>query len=199
MPLVEASFQPAPEEDMSLLDSLSGQQRCTYDRLRRFGWTEEEALAYAAALPRFAVPACRTSGNLFRGTGDGLDDLSRKRAYALARQAGVNPSGKRYVDGLTREGFDIGADPEAWVDQTDARDQIARTVRKRGWSCTGSVNVTGPPVERLDPTKNYQVADDVVERELDLRLEREKATVSPKERKKEHARLKKELAGVYAT
>ncbi len=137
----------------------------------------------------FPCPAIHTNTNFLSGQGDGFSsDMIRKKAYANAREAGVNPTGKVYSSQLARKGMGAGKDPEAWIPADDPKGHIARVCQKRGMGCEGSVNVDAPAYEISDD-KPYRVADDIIEKEAAMIVEDRGGDLTAQE----HTNLKDEV------
>ncbi len=110
-----------------------------------------------------------------RDDGFGEDERSRKIAYAKARKAGVNPTGKVYCPSLCPLGESFS--PEAWV---DSKHQARQKCKQNNWY-SEDLGVTPAPLDN-DP-KPYQVADDVVQNEVVRVVEARKGDLSARERK----------------
>uniref|UniRef100_A0A6M3IN53 Uncharacterized protein n=2 Tax=viral metagenome TaxID=1070528 RepID=A0A6M3IN53_9ZZZZ len=109
-----------------------------------------------------------------RDDGFGNDNVKRKRAHALARAAGVNPTGKIYCPSLCPPGEPFS--PKAWIsDKSD----IKRICRKNNWDCP-DMGVKAHSVE--SEPKPYQVADSLVEEEVQKRVAAANGNVTPRER-----------------
>lgn len=118
-----------------------------------------------------------TDATFLRGSEDGYgtDARGRKAAHAKAQAAGVNISGMRYCPQLATEIHD----PKAWV---GSRADAKRIAEARGLGLEGTVTVKGPEVEHIE--KPYEVADNIVEREVDRIVQDEaKGDVSVRERR----------------
>ena len=115
-----------------------------------------------------------TDAEFLRGNDGFSTDAQRKRAWALARAAGINPTGKHYSPQLadTRG----PADPGAWY---DSREQVRAVCLERGLGCHGAVNVPTPEV--AIEKRSYRVADDLVEGKVSA-LEEEHGAFGPEER-----------------
>lgn len=92
----------------------------------------------------------------------------------LAKQAGVTTDGKQYFTQLAK----YPGDPEAW--QSD-RSGIKRVCEKRGWSCDGAVTVKKTHEFPDDPP--YQVADRIVQREVDKQIALDPGAGSTKQKR----------------
>lgn len=117
----------------------------------------------------FGVPAYLGSDKrIFQGGDDGFgtNNYARQQALANARAAGVNVSGAKYFPTLAEE----PGDPSAWMrDTTD----ISRQATKIGADVDfGGRKQKGTVIEVPDD-KPYQVADDIVEREVQGIVEKE--------------------------
>lgn len=85
----------------------------------------------------------------------------------IAEAHGVSTVGKVYISQMA----DFPGDPRAWV---DSRGDIQRWCEERGYGCTGIVNVPSPVYKDDDLAKEeqpYRVADDIVDREVESRME----------------------------
>jgi hypothetical protein len=130
----------------------------------------------------YGLPYLQTDTEFMSGSheqdGLGQNTPRRKRAMALARRFGVSTAG-RYCPQLAR----YPGDPRAWI---HGKEDVRRICREDGKGCED----LGVPLPEVDNTpKPYEVADDLVEREVS-RIVTEEAggDVTPKER----ADLKKE-------
>lgn len=125
----------------------------------------------------FAVPAVlNTDSQFMRGSDDGFgtDDRSRKLAYAKARAAGVNPTGKRFMPNMVPLG-DEPFSPKGWV--SDRHDVLQRCTEE-GWDCDGAVKVRARSHDTAP--QPYRIADDIVESHVEQEIGGN--AVSPKER-----------------
>lgn len=104
----------------------------------------------------------------FSGGDDGFghDNRSRQAALAKARAAGVDVTGAKYFPSLAEETFD----PKAWMRDTVDLKHRAREIG-RGLESPG-LHLEAPNVEVPDD-KPYEVANDVVEKELDIVIDRD--------------------------
>lgn len=125
----------------------------------------------------FGLCNLNTDTTFMANRDDGLqcDKATRKRAYAKARAAGVNPTGKTYCPGLARLG--VRHDPQAWI---NGKADVKRVCKSRGSSCTGSVNVKASATD-VEP-EPYRVADDLVERQVNETIEQNDLRPTPKQR-----------------
>lgn len=124
---------------------------------------------------QFPTPNVQTGSTWLanRDDGFGTDDFRRKRAYAKARAAGVNPSGKVYCPSLCPLGEPLS--PKAWIsDKADAK----AICQANNWS-SDDLGVKSRPVEK-DP-EPYHVAPDLVQDEVERIVESREGDVSPKE------------------
>lgn len=80
---------------------------------------------------------------------------------ALAREAGVDITGKVYKAGLA----EYPGDPRAWV---SGRGDVLRILNERGWGCEGAVNV---PVTNIAEPTGGGLSPDLVEAEVQDILE----------------------------
>lgn len=74
----------------------------------------------------------------------------------IAKQAGLNTTGKLYLSSLAR----FPGDPEAWV---SGRGDVHRVCASHGWGAEGSVKL---PVRNVAPVTGGGVARDIVDREV---------------------------------
>lgn len=118
-----------------------------------------------------------------RQNGEWLDKLPKRQAermLGMAREAGVNPSGKYYFGGIADKRGP--GDPKAWI--TDAGD-VKRVAEERGFDVTGAVNhkAGGRPLE-----KKTKIAKDILARETrremaaDQKLSKREAREKAKDR-----------------
>lgn len=138
---------------------------------------------------QFPCPNIQTETTFLanRDDGFGTDERSRKRAYAKARAAGVNPSGKIYCPSLCPLGEPLS--PKAWVnDKAD----IKRICRKNNWS-SETLGVTADKIE-VAP-KPYRVADDIVTDAVDRVVTERGGDVSPREHKTLRRETRERLTG----
>lgn len=95
------------------------------------------------------------NGNQFEG-----QEYVGNHHKMMAREAGVDVTGKVYLSGLAA----YPGDPRAWV---SGRGDVKKLCEERNWSCEGSVQVKSEPTARA--WGNYEVAPDLVEaRAVDL-------------------------------
>jgi len=101
-------------------------------------------------------PSIKTDSIFLRG-GDGFDnDEERLQAHAVAKSAGVTPSG-RYISQLAEYPYD----PRAWVNSVA---EVKQRCQQEGFSCDGAVKVKARPTDGPGHLEvPYQVADDIVE------------------------------------
>jgi hypothetical protein len=140
---------------------------------------------------QFPIPHLRTDTTISAGRGDGFgnNDSVRRTAYARARMAGIDPNGKTFCANLADERGH--QDPAAWVPHSEFRGHVRRVCEKRGYACNGSVNVKAPAKEDTMMDRPYQVAEDLVEQEVDnVVQDQHEGHITPKKR----ADLKEELA-----
>lgn len=108
------------------------------------------------------VPAYLGSDRkIFQGSDDGFgeNNYARQQALANARAAGVDVAGAKYFPTLADE----PGDPKAWLrDGTDIRKRAAEIGADVDF---GGRKFTAPRIEVADD-KPYEVADDIVEREV---------------------------------
>ena len=108
------------------------------------------------------VPAYLASDRrIFQGTDDGFgsNTFGRRNARQMAEAAGVNVNGAKYFPTLAEE----PGDPKAWMrDTTDIQRRAAEIGADVDF---GGRKITAPRIEVADD-KPYEVADDIVEREV---------------------------------
>jgi putative FmdB family regulatory protein len=116
----------------------------------------------ALMVKKFSIPILKTDTAFMAGShiDDGLpDDASRKIAYAKARAAGVNVSGKRFQPGLCPTGDMFS--PKAWCGD---RAEIKRKAEELGRDVDGAVthrsSIRDEHYAKLE--KPYRVAPHVV-------------------------------------
>lgn len=119
---------------------------------------------------------------------DGIP-LVGKHHRAMADAAGISTTGKWYAGTLAR----FPGDPEAWV---SGLDDLRETVQRRGWTCTGAIEVKQPKYLDVAPPK-YQVADDLVERYVEDAIAEDPSLATKRDSVKEAIATK--LAGRYGT
>lgn len=125
----------------------------------------------------FGLANLDTDTTFMAGRDDGLqcDEATRKQAYAKARAAGVNPTGKTYCPGLARLG--VRHDPEAWI---NGKADVKRVCESRGHDCNGSVKVKARATD-VEP-ESYHVADDLVENAVEKTIVQKDLRPTPKQR-----------------
>ncbi len=144
------------------------------------------------------APAIRTDCSFFKGGSESSlprNDQLRRMYYAAAEKAGISTSGKRYMPELVRPGMAGGIDPEAWVPEMEGASYIKRTLRKRGWSSEGRVEVQPPQREIVETKTPYRPANDIVERCVNQEIAREGLALTPSERRHLKTETAKTLAG----
>lgn len=137
----------------------------------------------------FGLCYLQTDATFLRGSEDGFgtDKRGRKIARAKARAAGVSVSGKRFCPQLASTMYD----PKAWI---GSRDDVKRVALAKGVGVEGTVNVKAPEVE--DVEKPYEVADNLVEREVERIVKDEaRGDVSVRERRDLKEKTKVRLKG----
>jgi hypothetical protein len=129
----------------------------------------------------FSVPTLFTETAYFgRKKADpfGGDIRTRKLAEAIATRAGVSTVGKTFMPSLCRKGKFL--DPQAWVG--DASD-----IRRAATAADMNVNSGFCKVKQPEPVvveRPYRVADDIVESEVEERVEKEYGgRIDPKARR----------------
>lgn len=100
-----------------------------------------------------------TNGSQFDGT-EYLGDHYKK----VAEAQGQNVKGKVYLSGLAR----YPGDPHAWV---SGRGDVEHVLRSRGWGAEGSVNVKA--AEALGPPPSVDVAEDIVQEQMERAVEQD--------------------------
>ncbi len=141
----------------------------------------------------FPVPQILTDS--FKGLEDGFgnDWRSRKRAHAIARRAGVNPTGKRFIPSMCRKG--VPFDPMAWV---DSKGDVRRRCLREGWGLNADDGGIGSvqPREQDTTATPYEVAPDIVERETEKIAATEyNGDVTPKEKRDLKEKMRQRLRG----
>lgn len=117
----------------------------------------------AEMLASRSFPGCRGTDRAFMqgrkldgSQFEGLHPLVGRTYLEAAARAGVSVTGKYYSGVAAR----FPGDPEAWIDSTH---DLKVLCERRGWGCTGAVEVK-PREAGSDPLAGpYQVADDLVE------------------------------------
>ena len=120
----------------------------------------------------FSVPNLFTETTFTIGMDDGFgnNDFKRRIAYKKAREAGVNPTGKIYCPGLCRRGMPY--DPRAWVSASNARAEARKRCRELGYA-SEDLGVKHVEPENDPQDKPYRPAPSLVQKEVDLIVERE--------------------------
>lgn len=112
--------------------------------------------------------ALRTTTRFMSGSGDGLpDDTSRRIAYAKARAAGVNISGKKFHPGLCPKGEPFS--PKAWYgDESEVRRKAAAL----GRGLEGAINAAAPIFDHdlAANEKPYRIATHLVREDVDREI-----------------------------
>lgn len=120
----------------------------------------------------FPAPALHTDTTFFanRDDGFGLDDVARKRAYAKARREGTDIGGKTWMPGLN-----------AWV---GSKAEVKAIAAVKGYGVDGAA-IKAPAPEPIEtPPKPYQVAEEIVQDEVERVVEEDYGNdVTPRERK----------------
>lgn len=121
-------------------------------------------------------------------------DKVRKVAYARARAAGINPTGKIYMPSLAdTRGH---SDPDAWVPHSDFRSRVAQVCRQRGHSCEGTVNVAPRELESDPLEEPYQVDPQAIRDEVEqINDEHHGGQMSRKQKQGLHDELAEKYAG----
>jgi hypothetical protein len=132
-----------------------------YEQMRLAG--ESHNLAEIFATKRFCGVKSDSIFNEGRFSGSSLDHCPAHEKWlrAQAEAAGVSTTGKYYLAGLA----DFPGDPTAWV---DGRGDILRVCEAKGMSIKdGFLSYRAPESE---PVPDVQIADDIVEREVNRTL-----------------------------
>jgi len=136
---------------------------------------------------RISVPArLNTDTDFMAGAGvasDGLpDQQSRKIAYAKAKKAGVNISGKRWHPGLCRRG--VTFDPEAWYGD---RAEVIQKADRLGRCVEGSINHVSPiRDEHLAKAEApYRPSASAVQPEVNREIQQEHGGRATREKRRE--------------
>lgn len=133
-----------------------------YTQLRLNG--ESHNMAEVLALRAF--PGFSTNDDFMRGRMNG-EQFAHNPAMGnyyrgVAESQGVSVKGKQYMSGLAS----YPGDPTAWVsDKSD----VLRVAKAKGLTLDGLVNYTAPQCE---PSGSVEVARDILDREVNLELER---------------------------
>jgi hypothetical protein len=94
--------------------------------------------------------------------------------------------GRKYYPEFAR----FQGDPEAVI---GSRSEAVSLLKRRGWSCNGTVNVES---EVAPPPDRYEVADNVVQHEIDqINLKEHEGHMSPKVKEDLFHTLKKKRSG----
>jgi hypothetical protein len=107
------------------------------------------------------APGIKTDTLHFRGIGTqdpfaGVHPDMKPYYHQRAQEAGVSPSGKRYLSSLAES----PGDPKALV---DSKGDIQRVCEERGWGCDGIVKTkVAEPTSDFDAS-HYEPAPDIVE------------------------------------
>lgn len=147
-----------------------------------------EACDWTPMTWRFPSPNIQTDSTFLanhRDDGFGADDASRKIAYARARAAGVNPTGKVYCPSLCPSGERLS--PSAWI---NSKADVKARCRANGW---GSPQMGIKPVQIDEAPKPYRVADDIVDGEVARVVRDNDGDVTPRERKQLTERVREQL------
>jgi len=125
---------------------------------------------------RFPSPNLVTDTTFMANRKDGLEHMPsmRKQAYAKARAAGVNPTGKVYCSGLCPLGESLS--PKAWI---SSKDDARKRIREMG-ATSESLGVKGPAPSAPKP---YRVADSIVQGEVEKIVARRGGDLSSRERR----------------
>ena len=139
------------------------------------------------------MPHLQTDTSLHLG--DGFEsDYVRRMAYARARAAGINTSGRIYMPSLA-DGRGHAC-PYAWVPHSDFRSRVADICRQRGHACEGTVNVKAPEPESDPLDEPYRPAPDIIEPEVDAINETEHGgQMTEKQKQDKRDELSEKYAG----
>lgn len=124
-----------------------------------------ESHSVAEILATRTFPGVRTDSTFNIDTENGkqfektpaLGDQFRREAEA----AGVSTTGKVYKHGLAN----FPGDPTAWV---SGRGDVERVCKEKGFNCSGAVDYRA---EEREPTPDVEIADDMVESEVNEIME----------------------------
>jgi hypothetical protein len=138
-------------------------QQAHYDLCIAQGTSPALAEMFALALP----PAANSDREFLEGRGGCYDQFKGQSHIGdhharVARQHGVDITGKVYMGGLAR----FPGDPEAWV---SGRGDVRRICEQRGWGCEGAVSL--PVTNVAEPERSFHVAPDLVEDRMAAVLE----------------------------
>jgi len=124
----------------------------------------------------FPTPYLHTDTSFVANWGDGFgegdaESLRRRRAYANAHRHGISPSGATYCPGLCAPG--VPNDPKAWVPHDNAKAYIKKRCEELNYACEGAVTVKQREPDSDPFDRSYQVAPDIVKREVDRIVDRD--------------------------
>lgn len=133
---------------------------------------------------------CNIVGDTFRDNDNpfrGEDEASRRMLSKICRRNGGNPERGHYYPQLAR----FPGDPEAFV---ESKSDIRKLAAKRKLKCDGIVECDF--LERKPPPSKYQVADDIVDRELEKEIKQKHGgKVSKAKRRELRDAVKQRLSG----
>ncbi len=137
-------------------------QLAHYAECLKNGCSEKLAEMLALGSP----PMSNTDREFLQGRGGCYDQFGANPQigayYAkVAKAAGVDTTGKLYLSGLAA----FPGDPKAWV---TGRGDVKRVCEERGWGCSGAVNM---PVRRVAEVSGGGLGEDIIEREVEARLQ----------------------------
>jgi hypothetical protein len=144
------------------------QQR--YEAMREAGQSHNMAEMLACRTLPAAKTDTRFSARL------GKSEQMPASYYRKAKAAGVSTLNKKYMSQLA----EYPGDPKAWVGG-DARSEITRRCKEKGWGCEGAIEIPTPTHEIPDDVP-YRVADKVVEKAVMQRALIEPGAVSTPEK-----------------
>jgi hypothetical protein len=148
---------PKPREGPKISDKFD--QQVFYFRMIRDGQSHRMAEMLATR----SFPGIRGTDSTFMAGShmqDGLLDGVRQR---MAKAAGVDTNGKRYIAGLAN----FPGDPEAWV---SGLSDVRRICADRGWNCHGAFEYEAPE-PLLPPAPDVPIAADILANQLSSELE----------------------------
>lgn len=141
---------------------MTAEQLTHYLECLKNGCSEKLAEMLALGMP----PMSNTDREFLEGRAGCYDQFSGNEKLGnyyrkVAESRGQNTTGKLYLSGLAA----YPGDPEAWV---SGKGDVKRVLEKRGWGADGAVSV---PVKHKAEVTGGGIASDIVEREVERRLE----------------------------